>query len=77
MCSTKSISFVESTLNASSFADYFKQKVPIIDIPGRTFPVQQYFLEETLECINFSLDEYSPYAKKRQKEENKGLIKFC
>ena len=63
---------MSATLNASSFAEYFKQKVPIIDIPGRTFPVQQYYLEEILEVINFSIDEHSPYAKKRQKEENKG-----
>ena len=67
---------MSATLNASSFANYFSQKVPVIDIPGRTFPVQQYFLEEILEHINFSLDEYSPFAKKRQKEENKGQRKF-
>jgi HrpA-like RNA helicase len=63
---------MSATLNASAFGDYFKFKVPIIDIPGRTFPVQQYYLEEILEVINFSIDEYSPYAKKREKEENKG-----
>ena len=64
---------MSATLNASSFADYFRQKVPIIDIPGRTFPVQQYFLDEILEVINFSVDEHSPYAKKIQKEgSNKG-----
>ena len=66
---------MSATLNASAFGDYFKFKVPIIDIPGRTFPVQQYFLEEILEEINFSIDEYSPYAKKREKEENKGAAK--
>ena len=67
------IILMSATLNASSFANYFSQKVPVIDIPGRTFPVQQYYLEEILEVINFSLDEHSPFAKKRQKEENKGL----
>ena len=66
------IILMSATLNASAFGDYFKFKVPIIDIPGRTFPVQQYYLEEILEVINFSIDEYSPYAKKREKEENKG-----
>ena len=51
------IILMSATLNASAFGDYFKFKVPIIDIPGRTFPVQQYYLEEILEVINFSIDE--------------------
>lgn len=69
---------MSATLNASSFADYFKlKKVPIIDIPGRTFPVQQLFLEEILNKMSaFSVDEYSSYAKRRPLETSKAVKKI-
>ena len=58
------IILMSATLNANSFASYFGQAAPVIDIPGRTFPVQQYFLEDILEHIDYSLEEFSVYAKK-------------
>ena len=70
------IILMSATLNATAFANYFGRKVPVIDIPGRTFPVKQYFLEEILENITFSVDEHSTYAKKRQKEDNKAQKKI-
>ena len=49
------ILLMSATLNASSFASYFGQKVPMLDIPGRTFPVKQIFLEEILDRIQFTI----------------------
>lgn len=39
---------MSATLNAQLFSDYFGS-CAVIDIPGRTFPVDQYFLEDVVE----------------------------
>merc|ERR1719357_137770 len=57
---------MSATVNADLFSGYFKG-APVLDIPGRTFPVQQLFLEEILETIPYCLEEYSPYARKQEK----------
>lgn len=53
---------MSATVNADLFSTYFK-KVPVIDIPGRTFPVEQIFLEKLLGMTNFVMEEDSPYAR--------------
>ncbi|GLH09540.1 Dosage compensation regulator [Gryllus bimaculatus] len=53
---------MSATLNANLFSSYFG-KVPIIEIPGRTFPVQQFFLEDTLDIIEYALEENSQYCR--------------
>ncbi|KAF2901090.1 hypothetical protein ILUMI_05097 [Ignelater luminosus] len=57
---------MSATLNASLFSDYFGS-VPILEIPGRTFPVEQYFLEDILEETNFILEENTQYTRKTNK----------
>ncbi|KAJ9592058.1 hypothetical protein L9F63_001397, partial [Diploptera punctata] len=54
---------MSATLNANLFSNYFKH-VPVIEIPGRTFPVEQIFLEDFLHKSNFVLEENSAYARK-------------
>lgn len=46
---------MSATLNASLFSDYFKD-APVMQIPGRTFPVEQIFLEDILGRCNFVLE---------------------
>lgn len=53
---------MSATLNAKLFSDYFGN-APIFTIPGRTFPVQQYFLEEIMEECGYILEENSQYCK--------------
>ncbi|XP_069118914.1 putative ATP-dependent RNA helicase DHX57 [Argopecten irradians] len=53
---------MSATLNAQLFSDYFGGCC-VIDIPGRTFPVDQYFLEDAVEFTRFVMDESSPYAR--------------
>lgn len=53
---------MSATLNARLFADYFGD-VPVFTIPGRTFPVQQYFLEEIMDECGFIVEENSQYCK--------------
>ncbi|XP_065345049.1 putative ATP-dependent RNA helicase DHX57 [Cloeon dipterum] len=56
------IVLMSATLNADLFSQYFGQ-VPVIEIPGRTFPVEQLFLEDTLAKIGYTVDEHSQYAR--------------
>ena len=57
------IILMSATLNSNLFAGYFGQKSPIIEIPGRTFPVQQIFLGEVIDRIRYTLEDGSPYAR--------------
>lgn len=60
---------MSATLNAKLFCDYFGD-VPVVDIPGRTYPVEQYFLEDILETIDCVLEDNSPYMRYRKDAEN-------
>ncbi|KAM8809719.1 putative ATP-dependent RNA helicase DHX57 isoform 2-T2 [Eudromia elegans] len=60
---------MSATLNAELFSRYF-QSCPIINIPGRTFPVDQYFLEDVIAMTRYVLEDSSPYRRKT-KQENK------
>lgn len=53
---------MSATLNAKLFSDYFKG-VPILNIPGRTFPVEQYFLEDILETCDYVMEENSQFTR--------------
>lgn len=46
---------MSATLNAKLFSDYFND-APVLEIPGRTFPVQQIFLETILDMSKFVLE---------------------
>ncbi|KAL4238484.1 ATP-dependent RNA helicase [Mactra antiquata] len=56
------IILMSATLNAQLFSDFFGG-CAVIDIPGRTFPVEQYYLEDVIEFTRFVMDESSPYAR--------------
>ncbi|KAG7378371.1 hypothetical protein PHYPSEUDO_010152 [Phytophthora pseudosyringae] len=53
---------MSATLNAASFQQYFGGAAvcPMIEVPGRTFPVEQFHLEDVLEKTQFVVDEESP-----------------
>ncbi|KAG7394293.1 hypothetical protein PHYBOEH_005405 [Phytophthora boehmeriae] len=52
---------MSATLNAASFQQYFggATMCPMIEVPGRTFPVEQFYLEDVLEKTQFVIDEES------------------
>ncbi|EEY57180.1 ATP-dependent RNA helicase, putative [Phytophthora infestans T30-4] len=52
---------MSATLNAASFQKYFGGAAvcPMIEVPGRTFPVEQFYLEDVLEKTQFVVDEES------------------
>ncbi|KAJ3159732.1 ATP-dependent RNA helicase dhx29 [Geranomyces michiganensis] len=56
------IILMSATADADRFASYFERtrgvgKVPTIHVPGRTFPVTTYHLEDAIEATNFVLEE--------------------
>ncbi len=63
------IILMSATLNANLFSSYFG-KIPVVDIPGRTFPVKQFFLEEIISLTKFTMEEHGPYAKNRSNDNN-------
>ncbi|KAJ8036559.1 ATP-dependent RNA helicase dhx29 [Holothuria leucospilota] len=54
---------MSATMESSKFSAYFQQ-CPVISIPGRTFPVQVFQVEDVIEQIKYELDSDSPYAVK-------------
>lgn len=64
---------MSATLNAKLFSDYFND-APVLEIPGRTFPVQQIFLETILDMSKFVLEPDSQYCRKLKKNEEHQLM---
>ncbi|XP_056423434.1 putative ATP-dependent RNA helicase DHX57 isoform X2 [Hyla sarda] len=54
------ILLMSATVNAELFSQYFSG-CPVIHIPGRTFPVDQYFLEDAIAKTRYVLEDGSPY----------------
>ncbi|TKA83701.1 hypothetical protein B0A55_00280 [Friedmanniomyces simplex] len=49
---------MSATVNAQKFSDYL-DGAPIIDVPGRTFPVQAKFLEDAIELTGHTNEDVS------------------
>lgn len=49
---------MSATVDANKFAHYF-DNAPIISVPGRTYPVQSYFLEDAIESTGHTNDNES------------------
>lgn len=61
---------MSATINADLFSAYFN-KIPTVEIPGRTFPVEQIFLDEIIEKTNYILEEDSMFARRiKEKKRN-------
>lgn len=65
---------MSATLNAGLFSNYFGHGVPVLEIPGRTFPVQQFFLEDILDMSRFVLEPDSHFCRKLKKNEEQQLM---
>ena len=69
------IILMSATIDTSSFSEYF-DGAPVIEVSGRTFPVQQYFLEDIVEMLGFQPEVKQLNSKqrkrKRQNEEGEG-----
>ena len=69
---------MSATLNAQMFSHYFAasggdgEGCPIIEIPGRTFNVTAYMLEDALEATGHSIDASSDCARRDGGRDKKG-----
>ncbi|KAL8581805.1 hypothetical protein ACOMHN_010179 [Nucella lapillus] len=55
---------MSATLDSAKFSAYFTN-CPVLNIPGRTFPVQVCHLEDVIEMTGFVVEEDSPYTLKQ------------
>lgn len=56
------IILMSATLNANLFSEYF-YNCPTVHIPGRTFPVDQFFLEDAIAKTRYVIEDGSPYMR--------------
>lgn len=56
------IILMSATLNANLFSEYF-YNCPTVHIPGRTFPVDQFFLEDAIGKTGYVIEDGSPYMR--------------
>ncbi|KAL1494169.1 hypothetical protein ABEB36_009813 [Hypothenemus hampei] len=58
------IILMSATLNSEAFSKYYNE-APHINIPGFTYPVQEYFLEDVLQMTNFKFEDNRPIWRKK------------
>lgn len=54
---------MSATLDKQLFGTFFLE-APIVVVPGRTFPVSTFYLEDLLEQTNHIIEEGSRYARR-------------
>ncbi len=64
---------MSATLDSKLFCSFF-QDAPFLSIPGRTFPVAEYFLEDLLDATDHLIEEDSKYAIREQHDDRKASI---
>uniref|UniRef100_A0A8C4QJA6 Putative ATP-dependent RNA helicase DHX57 n=1 Tax=Eptatretus burgeri TaxID=7764 RepID=A0A8C4QJA6_EPTBU len=62
---------MSATLNAEVFSHYFGS-CPIVQVPGHTFPVKQYFLEDVIGKTHYVLKDRSPYMRSLRRPNGAG-----
>ncbi|KAJ1883170.1 hypothetical protein H4R99_000866 [Coemansia sp. RSA 1722] len=55
---------MSATIDTAIFSHYF-DLCPVVEIPGRTFPVHNIYLENIVQMAEYSLDRTSWYAERR------------
>ncbi|XP_076179426.1 dosage compensation regulator mle [Ptiloglossa arizonensis] len=62
------IILMSATIDTTLFSNYFND-CPVIEIPGRAYPVQQYFLEDCIQLTNFVPPMDSKKRKNRDSDD--------
>ncbi|XP_055911912.1 putative ATP-dependent RNA helicase DHX57 [Eupeodes corollae] len=65
---------MSATLNANLFSEYFGG-APVLSIPGRTFDVEQLFLEDILDVSDYVMEFDSQYCRKIKKKEESEIMR--
>uniref|UniRef100_A0A8C2H991 RNA helicase n=1 Tax=Cyprinus carpio TaxID=7962 RepID=A0A8C2H991_CYPCA len=64
---------MSATVDCQKFASYFN-RCPVVTIPGRTFPVEVFHLEDIVEETGYVLEQDSEYSQKFVEEEEEVSI---
>ncbi|KAI8607500.1 P-loop containing nucleoside triphosphate hydrolase protein, partial [Chytriomyces sp. MP71] len=61
------IVLMSATADSAKFATYFESALeglycPVLTVPGRTFPVEAFFLEDAVEACGYEIDTGSEFA---------------
>ncbi|XP_076292712.1 ATP-dependent DNA/RNA helicase DHX36 isoform X2 [Lasioglossum baleicum] len=64
---------MSATLNSESFSKYYND-CPIIHIPGFTYPVEEFYLEDVLEITRFKFSKHIDKYKQAQRDESSSII---
>lgn len=64
---------MSATLDAKLFCSFFNG-APVINVPGRTFPVANYFLEDVLDGTDHIIEEGSRYALRENRNRETATI---
>lgn len=68
---TLKIVLMSATLNSRAFADYFKGvRAGVSQIPGRTFPVTDHFLEDILQVTEYQPNPGTEYFKRAPRRKD-------
>lgn len=59
------IILMSATVDAEKISNFFGG-CPTLTVPGRTYPVEVRYLEDAIEYTGWSIDENSPYARRRK-----------
>ncbi|XP_043999980.1 ATP-dependent RNA helicase DHX29 isoform X1 [Gambusia affinis] len=59
---------MSATVDCDKFSSYFN-RCPVVSVPGRTFPVEVYHLEDIVEQTGYVLEKDSEYSQKILEEE--------
>lgn len=69
---------MSATLDSATFGDYFKKdglKVGFVEIAGRTFPVQDFYLDDIIHQTGFIGTDYDGKASDRSLDDNQRVSK--
>ena len=63
------IILMSATIDTTLFSTYFGN-CPVVEVPGRSYPIQEYFLEDCIQMTNFMPEPINRKNKKREEDED-------
>ena len=64
---------MSATMDSELFCSFFNG-APLISVPGRTFPVSNYYLEDLMDATDHIVEEGSRYALRENRYEEKAAL---
>lgn len=64
---------MSATIDTTLFSEYFNN-CPVVEIPGRAYPVQEYFLEDCVQMLNFVPPADTRKRRNKEKDDSEGTI---